>query len=529
MPKNYKIDLWIAVFLATSPAVDYAREKESAVELDTVKVIGVTPIQGSGIAIDKIPSNVQTVSDEDLSRTQSLTMSDYMNRYLGSVHINEAQNNPFQPDVYFRGFNASPLLGLPQGLSVYVNGVRFNEPFGDNVNWDLIPEGAYYQMILQPGSNPLFGLNTLGGAISLDTKTGFTAPGHQFETFGGSWDRSSQELSSGWNNGEIGYFFDVRNFYEKGWRDRSPSRVKQVFSSFSWRGEDAEIDLNLAANDNRLLGNGPIPIELFRENSKTVFTFPDATITRMFLASLDGNIWLNDNVQLSGTMYFRQNRLRSFNGDDTDLKECALGVNAGLLCEEAGAGEKVVVDINGNNVVEDDSVKSAINNFSRTNQRSYGATLQSAFTSPLFGKENQLILGVSFDRGKIRFQSDVELAQLRSDRGTASSGILTEEGRVRLDASTQHYGIYFSDTFSPIEELAFTVAGRYNHSQIKLGDRFGDDLNGDHSFNRFNPSVGMTYNFLPGIVGYANYSEASRAPTPVELSCANPDDPCKHS
>ncbi|MGZ8903944.1 MAG: TonB-dependent receptor plug domain-containing protein, partial [Methylobacter sp.] len=189
----------------SAPTVVIA-EDQPKVRLEEVNVIGVTPLPGSGVAKEKIAANIQTVTSGQLKKAQSISLADYINRYLGSVTINEAQNNPLQPDIYYRGFVASPLLGLPQGLSTYINGVRFNEPFGDTVNWDLIPQGAIDTMALYPGSNPVYGLNSLGGAISVKTKTGFSAPGHQIEVYGGSWDRHSEELTSGWNNGTWGYF-----------------------------------------------------------------------------------------------------------------------------------------------------------------------------------------------------------------------------------------------------------------------------------------------------------------------------------
>ena len=103
--------------------------------------------------------------------------SGFVNRRFTGVYVNEVQGNPFQVDLNFRGYTASPLLGTPQGISVYLDGVRMNQPFGDVVSWDLIPRNAIAEMTLMPGSNPLFGLNTLGGALSVRTKTGRTAPG----------------------------------------------------------------------------------------------------------------------------------------------------------------------------------------------------------------------------------------------------------------------------------------------------------------------------------------------------------------
>jgi iron complex outermembrane recepter protein len=321
--------LYTAICLSIFNAAVMAEEQES-VALETVEVIGISPLPGSTISADKIAANVQTVNANQLKKAQTISLSDYINRYLGSVSVNEAQNNPLQPDIYYRGFVASPLLGLPQGLSTYVNGVRFNEPFGDSVNWDLIPQGAIDSMALYPGSNPVYGLNTLGGAISIKTKTGFSAPSHQIEVYGGSWDRHSEELTTGWNNGTWGYFLDLHHFEENGWRAFSPSKADQAFGTLSWRGDKGSLDLTLGGNDNKLKGNGAVPVQLQAINRKAVFTHPDQTVTRMFFSELEGDYDLTDDIKLSGNAYFRQNRIHTFNGDDSDFDGCEF--DGSLLC-----------------------------------------------------------------------------------------------------------------------------------------------------------------------------------------------------
>jgi len=499
--------------------------EEKVIELDTIEVIGVSPLSGRGVALDKIPGHIQSVSSAQLQDAQSTSLADYMNRYLGSIHINEAQNNPLQPDVYYRGFVASPLLGLPQGLSVYVNGVRFNEPFGDSVNWDLIPQGAIDSMSLMPGSNPLFGLNTLGGAISLKTKTGFSAPGHQLEVYGGSWERHSEELTSGWNNGTWGYFIDLHHFEEQGWRDFSPTEANQVFGSLSWRGDRGSLDLTLAANDNNMKGNGAVPIQLHELQRKAIFTHPDQTITRLFFSELSGDFDISETLQLSGNAYFRQNRIKSFNGDDSDFDVC--DPDNGFLCD---AENVIVEDIKGDQVLADDSVEGASNNTSQTHMRSTGGTLQSMFSDDIFGHENSFIFGAAYDYADVHFESDTELALLTDSRGTIGSGILVKEARVRLNTITETYGLYFSDSFSVTDALTVTFAGRYNHISISLRNQYinGEDkLSGDHSFDRFNPSAGFSYQVMDNLGMYGSYSESARVPTPMELSCADENDPCK--
>jgi iron complex outermembrane recepter protein len=500
-------------------------EEQEPVELSTVEVVGVTPLQGSGVSADKIPANVQTVSSKQLQKAQTISLSDYINRYLGSVSVNEAQNNPLQPDIYYRGFVASPLLGLPQGLSTYVNGVRFNEPFGDSVNWDLIPQGAIDNMALYPGSNPVYGLNTLGGAISIRTKTGFSAPGHQIEVYGGSWDRHSEELTTGWNNGTWGYFLDLHHFEEEGWRNFSPSKADQVFGTLSWRGDRGSLDLTLGANDNKLKGNGAVPVQLQALDRKAVFTHPDQTVTRMFFSELEGSYDLTNDVQLSGNAYFRQNRIFTFNGDDSDFDECDF--NDALLCNEEG---EQAININGNSVAASDAVEGATNNTSATYMRSRGGTLQAAFNQDLFEHQNNLIVGTTYDNASVHFSSDTELARLTEDRGTVGSGISINDARVRLNTTTETYSFFLSDSFSITDKLTATFAGRYNNVSIDLANQFidGEDkLSGQHSFDRFNPSFGMTYQALDNLNVYGSYSESARVPTPMELSCADEDDPCR--
>ncbi|MFZ2725024.1 MAG: TonB-dependent receptor [Methylococcaceae bacterium] len=496
-------------------------------QLETMTVVSSTPL-GSAVETNKIASVVQSVSAVQLQKAQSVSLADYINRYLGSVHINEAQNNPLQPDVYYRGFVASPILGLPQGLAVYVNGVRFNEPFGDSVQWDLIPNGAIDTMALYSGSNPVYGLNSLGGSISIKTKTGFSSiydkkPKHQLEVYGGSFDRHSEELTSGGNNGTLGYFIDLRNFSEQGWRDYSPSDAKQVLGTLSWQNDKANLDLTIAATDNDLRGNGASPIQLQRENRAAVFTHPDQTVSKLFFSELSGSYFLSDKIELSANAYFRQNRVRTFNGDSSDYEQCG-----SLLCD----GDEAVIDINANAIGFSDAIDGATNNTSMTSMRGRGGSLQAVFSHDLFKHKNSLTIGASYDNAQVHYDADTELGQLTNTRGTIGSGIYVDESKVRLHTTNESVGVYLSDNFSITDKLTLSLAGRYNHIDVQLANQYiktgeADDLSGKHSFERFNPSIGLTYEFNRALNTYASYSESSRIPTAMELSCADVNKPCK--
>ncbi|BCG63579.1 MAG: iron complex outermembrane recepter protein [Methyloprofundus sp.] len=514
-----------ALFILTTDivqAADDALTTEQPIELEELSIINTTPL-GAGLALEKIPANVQLMTSEQLRKAQSISIADYMNQNMGSVTVNDAQNNPMQPDVQYRGFTISPLMGLPQGLSMYVNGIRFNEAFGDSVHWDLIPKGAVDTMSLQGGSNPAYGLNSLGGAISLQTKTGFTAPEHSLTVSGGSWGRHNEELVSGWNNGEFAYFIDLQHFQEDGWRDSSESQVFNGLGTFSWRGDAGQLNLTLAGADNRLIGNGAIPVELEAIDRRAIFTKPDKTSNNFFMASLDGNLWVNDDIELAGNMYYRRNNIDTLNGDGSEFGECDDA--EGFLCEEGE--DEILEDVNGNPIQASDDVEGGTLNTSLTKQWTFGFGLQTAFNQVLWGHANQFVIGTSYNLSKVNYSADTELGSLTDDRGVEGSGILENESRVRLDTTTHSIGLFFSEVFNVTEQLAVNVAGRYNHVEIDMQDRYGTSLNGKHKFDRFNPAAGLTYAFMPAINFYSGYSEASRVPTPMELSCADPDDPCK--
>ncbi|MEM7251074.1 MAG: TonB-dependent receptor [Pseudomonadota bacterium] len=507
---------------------------EGADVLDAIEVVGSTPTHGVGLPAKLIPSRIQRATKADLERSQSLDITQFLSRNLGSVTLNDAQNNPLQPDVQYRGFTASPLLGLPQGISIYQNGVRVNEAFGDTVNWDLIPQSAIGSINVVSGSNPLFGLNTLGGAISLRTKNGFDDPGHGLEASGGSFGRFNVAATSGGSTGNWGYFVSGEYFKEDGWRDFSDSDAKKGFASLGWRSDDTTLDLSLTVGETDLTGNGASPEELLELDRTAVFTHPDNTRNELATVTLEGTHWVNDFLQLSGNAYVRKTQTNSFNGDGTEFEECE-GTSAetalladpdDFLCEDAGeADEELVRDQNGGTASEDFN---AINNISERDQDTYGGSGQATWVGDVAGRPNQFLVGVSFDKGDADFESEVELAELTSERGTTRSGQFVPEEEVRVSTETKTYSIYLSNTLEITDQLALTLSGRYNHTDVEIRDQTGEapELNGDHTFARFNPAIGLTFEANDSLQFYGGYSESNRAPSPVELACADPDAPC---
>lgn len=509
-------------------------------ELEGIDVIGTTPFAGSEVDADRYPANVQHADADEIERAGTLNLNQYMLQELGSIHVNNAVNNPFQPDLKYRGYTASPLLGLPQGLSVYQDGVRINEPFGDTVNWDLIPQVAIDSIDLIPGSNPLFGQNTLGGALSVKTKTGFTYQGAEVEVFGGDFGRFGGHFQAGGNNGTDAWYFAAQGVSEDGWRDFSDSDVAQLFTQFSTITDNGTLDFSITAADNSLRGNGAIPAELAKaEGRDSIFTYPDETRPEMVMFNLRGTRDFTDDFSIAWGGYYRRNEIETFNGDGSEFGRCENASNAGLLCEEAedGGNEEIVFDADGNAVVAGPGVIGGTENTSQTKENGFGFNLQGRQLGVLGG---ELIVGTSLDYAGSDFSQQTELASLTDERGTVGSGIVSGESLTGVSAHNSTASLFFLQRVPITDAIEATLAGRYNRTAISLHDTSpeiefaggGDDddetsLSGDHEFKRLNLAGGLTWQISNAFTAFSSISQSSRAPSPVELTCANPDAPCR--
>ncbi|MFD0913383.1 TonB-dependent receptor domain-containing protein [Methylophilus luteus] len=289
--------------------------KLEGVEVRAKRFYEVGPLPGLGLTKEQIPGNVQTLTAQDIKEAHALSLTDLMNSKLQSVNVNDYQGNPFQMDVQYRGFTAGPQIGTPQGLSAFIDGIRINEPFGDVVNWDLIPLNALASFDVFPGSNPIFGLGTLGGALSMKTKDGFNHSGFNADILTGSFGRKQLQADGGWNNGTVGLFAAGNFFLEDGWRENSPSRVNQLFTKASFRGEKLDLNFSTMVAWNKLVGNGMIPTEMYAQDRNGVYTSPDTTKNQLEQFQLSGSYFVNDNFTITAQAYRRGSKRKQLGAD----------------------------------------------------------------------------------------------------------------------------------------------------------------------------------------------------------------------
>jgi len=531
------------------PAAAAASAVPARVTVVGRRPLDVGPMPGLNISRDQIPANVQSAGKKEISDSRALNLADYMNTQLQGVSVNDYAGNPFQLDVNYRGFTASPQIGTQQGLSVFFDGVRVNEPFGDVVNWDLIPLNAIDRFDLFPGSNPLFGLNTLGGGISVRSKTGFSAPGVEGQLLAGAGARRQLQLSAGANDGALGGFVALTRFEEDGWRDNSPSRVNQLFGRVDWHGERASAYASVLHGDNRLVGNGLIPIELYRQRAQAVFTSPDETRNRLTQLSLGGQFDLSERVNITGQVYHRDSRRSGYNGDiyagfddfgDRDISADGKARN-GATRGGGFVGPGVVAG-------------TPIGLITRTelDQRGDGAALQMNWNL----ERHAFMVGASIDRSRTRYEMSQRLGLIDAAHQVylASADIDPDYYAAEFDVPGNNFSgssttrsLYLQETWTPLPALTLTAAARYNHTrvaselltrasagQVQLHElrefRAAEFTDGQvfrrtpsqesFSYRSFNPSLGINWRALPELNLFGNLSRGARTPSVVELGCA---------
>jgi iron complex outermembrane receptor protein len=514
------------------PALAQTTAPPSSIE--TVTVVGTTPLPGPGIDIDKIPGSVQTLTAPDLTREGSASVTTALNDGLSSMNINDNLDDPFQPDILFRGFEASPVVGTPDGLAVYQNGVRINEAFGDSLNWDLIADVAV-DRITVVSANPVYGLNALGGAVIINMKNGFTYDGDQIEVSGGSWRQRGISAQYGTSDGPFGFYIAGRLLQESGWREFSPDTVEQLYADVSYREHGLTLDLSFSGANNLLSGESPTPVQELALGRSLVFTSPQSNANKLAFVTLDAGYEANDDLSIQSTAYVRAYWQNVVNGNTTNNTACSVPPYIGDMCQADGATP--LTNASGGylpDISQGGTVYIGENDFETISTLGIGGSLQATETAAVFGHQNHLSIGGSIDHATTRFQSSAELGTINSMLQVSFWGLAvdTHEGTswtatpVELNATNSYYGLFATDTFNITDDLAATASGRYNLAQIGLTDLRGTELSGNNSYSRFDPAFGLTEKLASNLTAYGGYSEGNRAPTPGEIECSNPAAPC---
>ncbi len=507
-PKYLNPILTAAMLAAFSSHTAWA-DTPNEVTLPQVEVVSTSPLPGIGIEKYKLPYEVQSVNEEAIYNSQSLNISEYMSRNLSGVNVNEVQGSPFQADITYRGFRASGILGSSQGLSIYMDGVRVNEPFGDVVNWDMLPEAAFGNVTLVPGSNPIYGLNTLGGALAFTTKSGLTTLGGEVKLQAGSFGRKRADVSYG-NKDKDGWhqFISTTVFDEDGWRDHSAGQLGNVFAKIGRSQGDVNWDLSLLAAQSTLLGNGLLPsysygaegnepasAHMYEQNRRSVYSYPDRTQNQLNMLIFNFQRMFSATTELASTTYLRQGKRKSVSGD-----------------------------------VEFEDEIIPVLNYSSTSQTSYGTSLN--LTSLM--DKHQLTAGASFDASTMRYGgSHKDNCVIDASRGIIDA-CDAEVSTAGVEGKSYALGLYATDTWTVAADTYVTGAARFNHANVANTITQFDDAGAgtvqpkeSFNYNSFNPSLGVSHKLNDELTFFGNVGQSNRVPTVIELGCADSANPCQ--
>ena len=543
----------ILLLAALWPAPVGAQSLAAGESTEHVVVYGTLPDSDIGLSPDKIPGALQSLSADDLTAQHGGSVLSALGSQTAGVGLSDVQGNGLSQNLRFHGFDASPLQGTPQGLAVYQNGVRLNEAFGDTVNWDAIPQNAIARMDVW-SANPVFGLNALGGAVNMVMKNGFTHPGGDASLQGGSYGHGMASGEWGMSDGNFSFYGSAEGVTDEGWRFHSQSNLARLYADAGWRFGDSEIHLVASGGATSLGVVGPTPVELIQRNAKSVFTFPQTTRNTIGSLALNGKTRLNENWQLEASAYVRSLEQRHVDGNDADFESCSSRSSfGGDLCLQDDAfgtppggkttafrNQFVMMDSASRVFPFNTAITYGTIDRSYTDSTSRGVTLQATSNAPLFGMTNYFTTGFSVDASGIGFRSTSTLGRILPsllvtvDPSVAGSGsIIHANGNigyapVNLGATTTYYGFYAVDALDLTDALTVTVGLRANTADIDTHDRSGSaaELNGSHNYSHVNPLAGVTYKLGDALTLFAGYSESNRAPTPLELDCADPNLPC---
>jgi len=507
------------IFLAIAQLItSNALAQNSEGTLKEVQVINTSPLPGIGIEKNKLPYEVQSVDSKALRGSNSLNITEFMNENLNGVNVNDIQGSPYQADVTYRGSRASATLGAAQGLSVYMDGVRVNEPFGDVVNWDMLPEVAFDNVTLVPGSNPIYGLNTLGGALAFTTKSGLTTQGNELGLTFGSHGRAKVDLihgsksNDGWHR-----FIAASAFNEKGWRDYSDGNLQNLFVKVGRTQEDSNWDISFLSGSSKLKGNGLLPSTnygdirgpfnsttngLYELQRKAIYSHVDITENKTNLLTFNLQRMLDGETELASTTYLRSGQQKRLSGEV-------------IWCDSNSD------DSNCQTTYPGTSGTLGLFNGSSTNQTSAGTSLNLTKIKD----KHQLTLGASLDYNKTSYASTIAAdCAIDSTRGVSTPCNIPTYDDSGVKGQSVFVGIYGADTYQLNPNTHVSMAARFNHASIHSA--ITNQNQERIYFNSLNPSLGVAHKLDDKFSVFGNWGQSNRTPTVIEMGCADSSNPC---
>ena len=427
-----------------------------------------TPVQVDEIPIDRAPPG-PTSAAAAIAR-------------LPGVSIFDDQGTRAQPTLEIRGFRLSPVVGVSQGVSVFLDGVRINEPDAQELNFDLIPMDALAKAELVRGPGTLYGKNSLAGALVLTTRRGTYTPELSGDIEAGAFGYRGARVSAGGVIGDVDGYVMARGTEEDGYRDQTPARTRQVFVNLGRKSDSTDLALTVMYARDRIFQAGSLPESWLRVDRRANFTGGDFFEPELWHVAVRGERPFAGGT-IRGNAYRRDNDYQQFN------------VN-----------------------VDAPSTDAHVDNTSK------GGTLEWTLPTVVGGMPLGLTFGAEYSRSDITYQifsvptTDAPGFDAECDQASG----LCENARVNEDDAA----LYAQGVLSVTPGLALTASMRGDYVRIPFRDIREPENDGTNTYRRFSPRLGLNYYISPELRGYTAVSTGFRAPAPLELACADESSPC---
>jgi outer membrane receptor protein involved in Fe transport len=456
---------------AQQPQSDSVRRADSiAAAKHKLATVVVTGTRLSDVD-ERTPSQVEPIDVRKATPGPDVVMNALLD--LPGISLYDDQGARLQPELEVRGFTVSPIVGTPQGVSVFLDGMRLNEPDAQEVNFDLLPSAAIERASLVRGSNVLFGRNSLGGTLLLDTKRGGNTPEATATLGAGSFGEQTATITAGGKVSGVDGFVAATGSNETGWRQATAANTRNIFATIGHQWgptrDSGDVSLSFLYAKDRIQEAGSLPVGYAPTINYTPGDFfePEAydLITRA-TTPLGGGV-------LRATLFGRRNNYEQFN------------INV-----PPPSTDSYIYMLSGGGTVE------------WTRPVAIGP-VPIGFT-----------VGAEYERDNVHFR-------LLNTGGGQPDSITTLS-----DVHQENAALYGQAIVSVTSSLDVTIGLRDDYIRIPYRDDLVSANNGTSTYNRVSPEIGATYQFTDDVKAFVAFKSGFRAPAPLELACASASAPC---
>jgi iron complex outermembrane recepter protein len=464
-----------AASVAQAQVRDTAARDTTAYELPPIEVVGsirpsAGPTVGSGV-----PARVTTLGAEDVDAYEPRVLSDAVRQVAGFSTYDDL-GSPYKLNISSRGFYSSPVVGLPQGVAVFLDGIRMNEPEASQINFDLLPMDHIQRIEVLSGNGSLLGRNALGGAINLVTARGTGPTRANFEASGGSFGMFRGEANvSGLTPGGFDWYMGGNYNREDGWRKVTGAEEYSGFVSGGKLGQTSGIRFQGLYADSYAETAGSLPETIFTSSPDSNLSANDYEDLWQFQGAVQGYKQLGAG-KASGTVYFRRHRAERFNANQPDDPD--------------------VFGISYNST------------FGFTGDYRWATLLSDNLALNLRGGVDGSISRVRIDifADSVKFGGDRELTtQVRSPLWDVAPFLMADL------------------TTGP---ATFSAGARYDYVRIPFENLLDPTADTVGVYEQFNPRLGVSVEVAPGASVFASWGKSFRSPAVIENACADPESPC---